>query len=106
MVRLESNLVKKIKAFVITLALLFGMTLTLAAPAQALNVYYYSKTRCLVGVYPVVSYLQWYKMYDYSASEEFLFGYRDYSVYSHTDPPRYNVKYVLSYCNSFGYIVP
>lgn len=91
--------------FGVTLALMLGTSVVLAAPAQALNVYYYSVTRCLVGVYPVVSYLQWYKRYDYSASEEFLFGYRDYSKYSHTDPPRYNYKYVNARCNSFGYIV-
>jgi hypothetical protein len=97
---------KKFTAFLIAFGLMFGTGLVLAPSANALTTYYYSKTRCLVGVYPVVSYLQWYKMYDYSAAEEFLFGWRDYSVYSHTDPPRYNVKYVLSYCNSFGYIVP
>lgn len=72
--------------------------------ASALSWYYVSEVRCKIGTHPVLSYLKWYRYYDYNSAEE-AFGKRDYRVFSHNDPYRYNVKYVLSFCNSWGYIV-
>jgi hypothetical protein len=73
------------------------------AAAEAVNIYYFSQVRCVVGVYPVLSYLMWYKVRDYSYTEERA-GWVDTTTYSHKDPPRYNIYYVGAYCDSRGFI--
>lgn len=97
---------KKISAVLASLAILLGIGVVNAPASSALNIYYQSELRCKVGVYPLLTYYKWYKVYDYSAWEEAWYGKRDYRVWSHDDPPMYNVRYAGNpYCNTWGYIV-
>lgn len=96
---------KKLASILVSLGILLGTSVAIAPSASALNVYYKGTTRCYVGVYPVLSYTQWFKVYDYNWYEETVLGKRDYSVWSHNDT-HYNIYYPNSTCNVWGYIVP
>ncbi len=83
---------KKLIAFLAAIALLFGGAVALAPAASAANTYYHGHNYCLYkGIYYAgygvfsknTPATEWYVHVDYSWSEEFFYGLRDYEYYSH-----------------------